>query len=178
MWATRWEPRNLWSEMNRLRGEMDRLFGGNGPRRFSTVDYPALNLWEDANSLFLEAELPGCELSDLEIMVTGDNQLSIQGARKQPEIEKGTWHRQERGYGNFRRMIELPEHVDADQVTAEFKHVHIVGDANRLAYILVDQEDSNSLVLQTDQQIINFAREFNCQPGRGFVDKDKFRFRH
>lgn len=122
MLATRWEPRSLWSEMDRLRNEMDRLFGGNGLRRFSTSVYPPLNLWEDDNNLFVEAELPGFELSELEITVTGDNQLSIKGERKQPEMEKGTWHRQERGYGSFSRMIELPEHVDADKVSAEFQH--------------------------------------------------------
>ena len=122
MLATRWEPRSLWSEMNRLRDEMDRLFGSNGLRRFSTSVYPPLNLWEDDNNLFVEAELPGFELSELDITVTGDNQLSIKGERKQPEMEKGTWHRQERGYGSFSRLIELPQHVDADKVSAEFKH--------------------------------------------------------
>ncbi len=122
MLATRWEPRSMWSEMNRLRDEMDRLFGGNGLRRFSVSTYPPLNLWEDDNNLFVEAELPGFELSELEITVTGDNQLSIKGERKQPELEKGTWHRRERGFGSFNRMIELPQHVDAEGVSAEFKH--------------------------------------------------------
>ena len=123
MLATRWEPRNIWAEMNRLRDEMDRLFGRwNGPRRFSDSVYPPLNLWEDDDNLYVEAELPGFELSDLEITVTGDNQLSIKGERKPPEVEGATWHRQERGYGSFSRMIELPEHVDPDKVSAEFKH--------------------------------------------------------
>jgi HSP20 family protein len=104
---------------------MDRLLGrcgGPRQRRFSTSVYPSLNLWEDDNHLFVEAELPGFELNELEITVTGDNQLSIKGERKQPEMEKGVWHRQERGYGSFSRMIELPEHVDPDNVSAEFKN--------------------------------------------------------
>ncbi len=123
MLPTRWEPQNVWTEMNRLRNEMDRLFGGgDGLRRFRTSVYPPLNLWEDDDHLFVEAELPGFELSELEIMVTGENQLSLKGERKQPELGKGTWHRQERGYGSFGRIIELPEHVDADKVSAEFKH--------------------------------------------------------
>jgi HSP20 family protein len=113
----------MWSEMNRLQEEMDRLFGrGNGVRRFGRWAYPPLDLWEDDNSLYVEAELPGFELSELDITVAGENQLSIKGERKQPEVEGATWHRQERGYGSFNRMIELPEHVDADKVSAEFKH--------------------------------------------------------
>ncbi len=122
MLSTRWEPRGIWSEMNRLREEMDRVFGGTGFRRLSMSVYPPLNLWEDDNNLFVEAELPGFDLNDLEITVTGDNHLSINGERKQPEPEKGTWHRQERGYGSFSRMLELPEHVDAEHVSAQFKH--------------------------------------------------------
>jgi len=109
--------------MNRVRDEMERLFGrGNGSQRYAYTVYPPINLWEDDDNLFVEAELPGLELSDLEITVTGDNQLSIKGERKSPEVESGTWHRQERGYGSFSRLIELPEHVDAAKVSAEFKH--------------------------------------------------------
>ena len=84
--------------------------------------YPPLNLWEDDNNLYVEAELPELELTDLEIFVNGDNQLSIKGERKQPEQEKGTWHRQERGHGSFSRVGELPQYVDSEKVTAEFKH--------------------------------------------------------
>lgn len=122
MFATRWEPRSMWSEMNRLRSEMDRMLTGNGLRRFNVSVYPPLNLWGDDNHLFVEAELPGFEFSELEITVTGDNQLSIKGERKEPELENGTWHRQERGHGSFNRMIELPEPVDSAKVAAEFKH--------------------------------------------------------
>ncbi|RMF41904.1 MAG: Hsp20/alpha crystallin family protein [Planctomycetota bacterium] len=122
MLATRWQPRSIWSEMNRLREEMERAFGGNGLRQFDTYVYPPLNLWEDDNNLYVEAELPGFELSDIEIFVNGDNQLVLKGERKPPEVEGGTWHRQERGYGAFNRMVELPEHVDPDKVTAEFKN--------------------------------------------------------
>ena len=124
MLATRWEPRNIWSEMNRLREEMDRLFGRYGAEGWRTLSggiYPPLNLWEDDEKLFVEVELPGLELSELEITVTKDNQLSIRGERKQPELEGVTWHRQERGYGSFSRMIDLPEHVDPEKVSAEFK---------------------------------------------------------
>jgi HSP20 family protein len=100
--------------MNRLQEEME--------QRFARSVYPPLNLWEDDNNLYVEAELPELELSDLEIFVNADNQLSIKGERKQPEQGKGVWRRQERGHGSFSRMGELPQYVDSDKVTAELKH--------------------------------------------------------
>lgn len=120
MLATRWEP---WTEMNRLAREMDRLFGSNGNgvgRGMSVGTYPALNVWEDEDQLYAEAELPGFSLDELEIYVTG-NQLTIKGERRSPESEGGTWHRQERGYGKFARMVELPGELDGDKVSAVFK---------------------------------------------------------
>ena len=122
MQTTRWEPRSIWSEVPRLRDEFERLLTGNGFRPFNVAAFPAINMWEDDNNLYVEAELPGFDMNQVEITVTGDNQLSIKGERKQPELENGTWHRQERGFGKFSRMIELPEPVDADKVTAEFKY--------------------------------------------------------
>jgi HSP20 family protein len=110
--------------MDRLHDEMNRLFGrySNGGREFSPGGYPPLNLWEDEDNLYVEAELPGFNLDDLEMYVTGENQLSIKGARKPPMKEKGTWHRQERGYGAFSRLMELPGAVNSEQVSAEFKN--------------------------------------------------------
>lgn len=122
MLASRWEPL---AEINRLRDEMDRLLGGaNGRRgaRFGAAAYPLLNLWEDDENLYAEAELPGFQLDDLEIYVTGGNQLSLKGERKQPELKDGTWRRQERGYGTFSRVVELPYGVDREKVSATFKH--------------------------------------------------------
>ena len=126
MLSTRWRPLgDVWSEMNRLQGEMNRLFGrygaGNGSDR-TDAGYPALDLWEDEDKLYVEAELPGMELGDMEIFVNGDDQLSIKGERKPPEIEKASWHRRERGFGSFSRLMSLPQNVDAEMVQAEFKN--------------------------------------------------------
>ncbi len=121
----RWEPfTQMEAEFNRLRDEMDRLFrrfGGNGNLWRRAVEFPAVDIWEDENDLFLEAELPGMELNDLEIYVTQGNQLTLKGKRTPPEVE-GTWHRRERGFGEFTRVISLPVDVDADKVEATLKH--------------------------------------------------------
>lgn len=124
MWTTRREPYgSMWGEMGRLQNEMNRLFesfGWNGGRGTAAVAYPPLNVWEEGDAVYAEAELPGAELSDLEIYVSRGNQLTVKGERKPPQIEQGTWHRQERGFGTFSRVVPLPADVDAEKVVAEF----------------------------------------------------------
>ena len=126
MTTTRWSPlSDMQTEMHRLQNEMNRLFGRFGQsngRSQGTSNYPPLNIWEDEEHLFVEAELPGMALDDLEIFVNGGNLLSLKGERKPPLEGEGIWHRRERGYGKFSRVIELPNHVDAEKVQASFKH--------------------------------------------------------
>jgi HSP20 family protein len=121
---TRWQPFSpIWNQMQQLQTEMNRVFdrwgdGGRG-RGFATT-YPAVNVWEDAENVYVEAELPGVDPKDLEIHVTGGNQLTLKGERKEAVPEKGVVHRQERGFGSFVRVLTLPFQVNADRVDARF----------------------------------------------------------
>jgi HSP20 family protein len=115
----------LWNQLQQFQGEMNRLFDqwGNGGWRGTGVDtFPALNVWEEADQVWVEAELPGQDLKNLEIYVTGGNQLTLKGERKPSVPEKGVWHRQERNYGAFTRTLTLPFLVDADKVEAKLEN--------------------------------------------------------
>lgn len=111
--------------MLRMGRDMDRLLGrvfeelpavSRGARVF-----PAVNVWEDGDNLYAEAELPGIALADIDVSVIGD-ELAIAGERKTPYGEDATFHRRERGFGTFRRAIGLPTPVDADRVSATLNH--------------------------------------------------------
>ena len=127
---TRWHPfrelRHETRQMRRLQQAMDRLFGRWGidlPEWLAlAVSYPPVNLWEDDDFVYAEAELPGLKLPDLEITVTADNQLTLKGKREPAAPEKVEWHRQERGFGSFERAIELPVSVDASKVEARLEN--------------------------------------------------------
>jgi HSP20 family protein len=120
MVMTRWQPLNRpWTDMGRFRAEVNRLLDSYGREgRGFAATYPLMNVWQDKANIFVEAELPGMDLNDLEILVTGGDQLIIKGERKPPQVEKATWHRQERGFGSFTRALTLPVPVDPDQVEA------------------------------------------------------------
>jgi HSP20 family protein len=125
MLTRRWQPFNeMLSEMNRLHQEMNQVFGrfGNAETQPFATTFPALNLWEDDERLYVEAELPGMEIEDLELYVDGARHLTIKGLRRQPEVPEGAWHRQERRFGEFSRVFELPVDVDADNVQGRFQN--------------------------------------------------------
>jgi HSP20 family protein len=116
-------PMQDWQGVNRLRDEMDRLFGDWYRELPGATPFPALNVVEEKETFRVEAELPGMALEDLEILVKG-NELTISGTRK-PGVEaeeKAVYHRQERGTGGFSRTIRLPVEVDPDHADAKLQH--------------------------------------------------------
>ena len=121
---SRWQASNPWNQLQQMQSEMNRLFDrwGGDTGLIEGGGYPAVNVWEDAEAVFVEAEVPGLDLKDLEIYVTGGNQLRIKGERKQSTPAKGTWHRQERGFGTFARVLTLPFDVNPEKVEARLEN--------------------------------------------------------
>jgi len=120
--VSRWQPFS-WSGLREFQEEMmlvrERFAAGSHPALASS--YPPVNIWGDSDKVYAEAELPGMQLDQLEIYVTEENQLTIQGERRQLELDKGAWYGQERGFGQFNRTIKLPVKVDADKVEARYE---------------------------------------------------------
>ena len=116
-----WRYRNPFEELERMRGQMDRVlegFSGSPSFRPPAGVFPAVNLTEDKDRYYVRAELPGIGADDLDIQVTGRN-LSISGERTlAPDVEDARYHRREREGGKFSRMVGLPGDVDGDKVEA------------------------------------------------------------
>ncbi|MFQ5429297.1 MAG: Hsp20/alpha crystallin family protein [Phycisphaerae bacterium] len=107
-----------------LRREMDRLFGEFLPELNGALErswgFPAVNVWEDGERMFVEAEVPGLSMKDLDVEVVG-SELLLKGRREASGNEDVTYHRRERGVGEFARRISLPVDIDANQVEAALK---------------------------------------------------------
>jgi HSP20 family protein len=116
--------RSVFEDMGRFGREMERLFGPvvREPSVEFSVAYPPVNMWEDAENLYVEAELPGLKLEEMDLQIVEGNRLVIKGERKPVEAGKGVWYRQERGAGKFEREILLPFPVEAAKVEASFVH--------------------------------------------------------
>ena len=111
--------------IQRLRDEVDRLVAdvftnpavAGAARMVSGRGFPAVNVWEDSENVFVEAEVPGLKAENLDITVVGD-QLTIKGERPEEVESQAAYHRRERGVGSFTRIVHLSCEVKADDVQA------------------------------------------------------------
>ena len=103
--------------MNRLH---DHFFSGRGLTK--QAFQVAVDIREEDDAFFVDAEVPGLAAEDVHIDVE-KNVLTIRGERKveKEEIED-TYRRVERQYGSFTRSFTLPETVDADSISADLNN--------------------------------------------------------
>jgi len=83
---------------------------------------PAVDILEKDGNLILRAELPGMTEKQIELKLEG-NTLTLKGERiMDAEDKKNNYHRVESFYGKFFRTFRLPDTVDADKISADYKN--------------------------------------------------------
>ena len=83
---------------------------------------PSVDILEKGGNLILRAELPGMTEKAIELKLEG-NTLTLKGERKmENEDKKSNYHRIESYYGTFTRSFRLPDTVDAEKISAEYKN--------------------------------------------------------
>ena len=110
--------------------EMDRVFanffkgfdlapvfgekGGNGQL------VPRVDVSETDKEVQVTADLPGLDEKEIEVTLSNGN-LTIKGEKKAEKEEKGKeFHRVERSYGMYQRVVPLPCEVEENKVSADF----------------------------------------------------------
>lgn len=118
---TRWNP---FDELSTLHREMDRLFG----RAFSDTPagtvaqasfVPAVEVANQKDGWTVRLAIPGVDPKDLQIEVAG-NTLTVRGERRREERNEP--YMTEFSYGRFERTLTLPESIDGDKVTANYRN--------------------------------------------------------
>jgi HSP20 family protein len=106
--------------MRRFNEEMDRWFRGGRESEWGMWT-PSVDVRERDNQLVVSADLPGMNSEDVKIEAT-DEGLVIRGERKREhEEQKEGYHRSERSYGSFYRLVPLPEGANVEHAKANFK---------------------------------------------------------
>ena len=117
------------SDLVGFKKEMDNLFN-----RFFEFDFPQsreftkagewalrLDVTESEKQITVKAEIPGCDVGDIDISLEG-RRLTIRGEKKEEkEEQEKNYLRVERAHGLFSRTLELPTEVDESAVEATYK---------------------------------------------------------
>jgi HSP20 family protein len=125
MFATFHVPRTAsrgWDPFQLARREIARSCCGNGNGNGGTPatrSFAPLSVWEDAQQLYVEVDLPGLKPGDVEVTVN-DGKLFIRGERVPAQREPACRH-DERSYGTFERIVALPETIDPSKVEANLR---------------------------------------------------------
>lgn len=95
------------------------LWGGGGAARPWT---PAVDVFETDHGFEFKADVPEMKPEDLEVNFENST-LTLKGKREFEKKDEGKgYHRLERNYGSFVRAFTLPETVDPEKLTADYKN--------------------------------------------------------
>ena len=83
--------------------------------------YPPVNVFMDRDGYVLRMEIPGITQESLQIESRGRG-LVISGRREIKAPENGSFHRRERGAGDFSRVLQLPPDIDPTRAQATLKN--------------------------------------------------------
>lgn len=81
---------------------------------------PEVDIAESKKAYRISVEVPGVEEKDLDLSIEGDTLVVSGEKRQEHEDDEEGFHRVERRYGRFRRLLTLPGDADADNIKASF----------------------------------------------------------
>jgi HSP20 family protein len=87
-----------------------------------SAGWPAVDVSEDDDNYLVEVELPGLSEKDVEVKVE-NGVLTIASRKDESREEKDEGYiRKERRHYSFSRSFSLPDNVDLEKITANFKN--------------------------------------------------------
>ena len=118
----RWEPfRGLLGMQSELDRMLDEFFGRPALVRADGVRVPTVDVSETADAVIVKAEVPGVDKKDLAVEVMPDSlSLKAELAREEEKNDE-QFHRRERVWQRYERLIPLPAEVVTNQVKATMK---------------------------------------------------------
>ncbi|WP_201211159.1 Hsp20/alpha crystallin family protein [Rhodocyclus purpureus] len=117
-------PRDFLSELERLQSEIrQNLDFSPSIRGISRGGFPAINVGSTPKSVEIYAFAPGVDPASIDVQLE-KGVLTVAGERRSvlpPPEAKATAHIDERFSGRFRRVVTLPDDIDANSVAARYR---------------------------------------------------------
>ena len=108
-----------------LHDEINKLFNfswGRFPTLREEILAPSVDVWEDKDNIYVEADIPGFEQKDISLNLKGDTLIISAKKEETKEEKKKNYYRCERYQGSFYREVILPSNIDASKIKAGYKN--------------------------------------------------------
>lgn len=100
---------------------LHQVLGGFGdPNRVAVEKLAPMSLWEDDSSIYVELDVPGMTIEDLDVTLEKGT-LRISGKRQKFECQRGAAY-EERNFGQFERRLAMGDSVDPNSIDASLQH--------------------------------------------------------
>lgn len=116
-------PREVLAQLDRLQRELQPTERSSSIRGAAQGSFPPINIGSTATAVELYAFAPGIDPATLDVQIER-GVLTLSGERKSdlPSADqKATVHISERFSGRFRRVVTLPDDIDAGAVSARYR---------------------------------------------------------
>ncbi|MBI1816925.1 MAG: Hsp20/alpha crystallin family protein [Deltaproteobacteria bacterium] len=119
--ASDFDPTNALLTLQR---ELERAFGNSRGLDLGVSGrgvFPPVNVFSDREGYIIRLEVPGVSPEQISIETQGRT-LTVKGKREFTPPSDGSFHRHERGAGEFSRSLQLPLDLDLSRAEASCKH--------------------------------------------------------
>ncbi|MEK7713544.1 MAG: Hsp20/alpha crystallin family protein [Deltaproteobacteria bacterium] len=119
-------PKKGKEQTTKIESEIDELsepfYAVFGFESVKEEGFPAIDIFENSDHIFIEAELPGVDREMVGISVA-EGKLVIEGEKTGDRDESGkvNYICIERSFGKFQRTVDIPEAADTSKIRARYK---------------------------------------------------------
>jgi HSP20 family protein len=131
MFAINGFENSLFHEFHHMEREMERLLGAAGLKKIieptTNSGYPQMNIGSTQNQVDIYLFAAGIDTDTLDISLDR-NQMTVKGKIPSQQEEESGQIQRERFSGDFHRIVNLPDDIDAEKVVATYQNgvIHII----------------------------------------------------
>ncbi|GEM_PF-570459 len=114
----------------------------------------AMDMYETEHNLVMELDLPGLEVSDINLTQSGMVCVIQVEKQAEPPVENLRYHCLERHFGKLRRTVRLPDMVDPAHIHAEYSRgvLRIICPKGHERRIFIKESKSEQVFEGTEKQ--------------------------
>jgi len=91
--------------------------------KFNNFNYPRMDIKESPKQIVLKFDLAGVPKENIKLSINDNNLLTLKGEKKENTKENSKdVVKQEIFYGSFERAVQLPDNIEQNKLTTNFKN--------------------------------------------------------